>query len=151
MIIVVVWTHNLLLEHNVFIDTFLWCPEAAYGGEACRRAVEQRSLIMGTVTSASPAASSLNLLPSSTSELPKTKRTALRSNSAILELYGLLSRTTWIYGDFCIRFQVSERTLAWSSERAKPDGLFSIAPCSCSRHERRKTTGKILCAVTDCR
>ena len=81
-----VWTHNLLLEHNVFIDTFLWCPEAAYGDEARTRAVEQRSRIMGTVTSASSAASSLNLLQRSTSELPKTKRTALRSNSAIPEL-----------------------------------------------------------------
>jgi len=34
------WAHNLLLEHDVFIDTFLWCPEAAYGDEARKRAGE---------------------------------------------------------------------------------------------------------------
>ncbi|MGH3900986.1 MAG: TrmH family RNA methyltransferase [Pseudonocardiaceae bacterium] len=34
------WAHNLLLEHNSFVDTFLWCPEAAYGDEARKRAVE---------------------------------------------------------------------------------------------------------------
>ena len=37
------WAHNLLLEHDVFIDTFLWCPEAAYGDEARKRAVELAS------------------------------------------------------------------------------------------------------------
>jgi tRNA G18 (ribose-2'-O)-methylase SpoU len=34
------WANRLLLEHDVFIDTFLWCPEAAYGDEARKRAVE---------------------------------------------------------------------------------------------------------------
>jgi tRNA G18 (ribose-2'-O)-methylase SpoU len=34
------WAHKLLLENDAFIDTFLWCPEAAYGDEARRRAVE---------------------------------------------------------------------------------------------------------------
>lgn len=34
------WAHNLLLEHDSSIDTFLWCPEAAYGDEARKRAVE---------------------------------------------------------------------------------------------------------------
>ncbi|MGH3722001.1 MAG: TrmH family RNA methyltransferase [Pseudonocardiaceae bacterium] len=34
------WAHNLLLEHGAVIDTFLWCPEAAYGDEAQKRAVE---------------------------------------------------------------------------------------------------------------
>ncbi|MEO7194072.1 MAG: TrmH family RNA methyltransferase [Pseudonocardiaceae bacterium] len=37
------WAHNLLLTHNTFIDTFLWCPEAAYGDEAQKRAVELAS------------------------------------------------------------------------------------------------------------
>lgn len=37
------WAHNLLLDHDVFIDTFLWCPEAAYGDEARKRAVELAS------------------------------------------------------------------------------------------------------------
>ncbi len=37
------WAHNLLLEHNTFIDTFLWCPEAAYGDEARTRAAELAS------------------------------------------------------------------------------------------------------------
>ena len=37
------WAHNLLLEHDVFINTFLWCPEAAYGDEARKRAVEVAS------------------------------------------------------------------------------------------------------------
>ena len=37
------WAHNLLLEHDAFIDTFLWCPEAAYGDEARKRAVELAS------------------------------------------------------------------------------------------------------------
>lgn len=34
------WAHNLLLEHDVFIDTFLWCPEAAYGDQVRKRAAE---------------------------------------------------------------------------------------------------------------
>lgn len=34
------WAHNRLLEHDVFIDMFLWCPEAAYGDEAHERAAE---------------------------------------------------------------------------------------------------------------
>jgi tRNA G18 (ribose-2'-O)-methylase SpoU len=34
------WAHNRLLEHDVFIDTFLWCPAAAYGDEARKRAAE---------------------------------------------------------------------------------------------------------------
>ncbi len=37
------WAHNLLLTHDVFIDTFLWCPEAVYGDEARKRAVELAS------------------------------------------------------------------------------------------------------------
>ncbi|MBW0008951.1 MAG: hypothetical protein JO063_02335 [Pseudonocardiales bacterium] len=37
------WAHNLLLAHDAFIDTFLWCPEAAYGDEAHKRAVELAS------------------------------------------------------------------------------------------------------------
>ncbi len=37
------WAHNLLLDNDVFIDTFLWCPEAAYGDEARKRAVELAS------------------------------------------------------------------------------------------------------------
>ncbi|MGH8347617.1 MAG: TrmH family RNA methyltransferase, partial [Pseudomonas sp.] len=37
------WAHNLLLRNDVFIDTFLWCPEAAYGDEARKRAVEVAS------------------------------------------------------------------------------------------------------------
>jgi tRNA G18 (ribose-2'-O)-methylase SpoU len=32
------WAHNLLLEHDVPIDTFFWSPEAAYGDEAHKRA-----------------------------------------------------------------------------------------------------------------
>lgn len=32
------WAHNLLLEHDVTVDAFLWCPEAAYGDEARERA-----------------------------------------------------------------------------------------------------------------
>jgi TrmH family RNA methyltransferase len=28
------WAHQLLLEHETPIDTFLWCPEAAYGDQA---------------------------------------------------------------------------------------------------------------------
>ncbi|HET9255370.1 MAG TPA: TrmH family RNA methyltransferase [Pseudonocardiaceae bacterium] len=32
------WAHNLLLGNGAFIDTFLWCPEAAYGDEARTRA-----------------------------------------------------------------------------------------------------------------
>ncbi|HEY3734733.1 MAG TPA: TrmH family RNA methyltransferase [Streptosporangiaceae bacterium] len=32
------WAHNLLLKHNVGVDVFLWCPEAAYGDEARVRA-----------------------------------------------------------------------------------------------------------------
>lgn len=34
------WAHNLLLQHQTPIDTFLWCPEAAYGDEARKRAEE---------------------------------------------------------------------------------------------------------------
>ena len=34
------WAHNLLLEHDVPIDTFFWCPEAAYGDEARKRATQ---------------------------------------------------------------------------------------------------------------
>jgi tRNA G18 (ribose-2'-O)-methylase SpoU len=34
------WAHNLLLAHKVFIDTFLWCPQATYGDEARKRAAE---------------------------------------------------------------------------------------------------------------
>lgn len=37
------WAHNLLLKYDIFIDTFLWCPEAAYGDEARKRAVELAS------------------------------------------------------------------------------------------------------------
>lgn len=37
------WAHNLLLTHDAVIDTFLWCPEAAYGDEAQARAVELAS------------------------------------------------------------------------------------------------------------
>ncbi len=37
------WAHNLFLENDIFIDTFLWCPEAAYGDEARKRAVELAS------------------------------------------------------------------------------------------------------------
>jgi TrmH family RNA methyltransferase len=32
------WAHNLLLAHHVPIDTFFWCPDAAYGDEARTRA-----------------------------------------------------------------------------------------------------------------
>lgn len=32
------WAHNLLLTHETPIDTFFWCPEAAYGDEARMRA-----------------------------------------------------------------------------------------------------------------
>jgi TrmH family RNA methyltransferase len=32
------WAHNLLLEHDIPIDTFFWSPEAAYGDEAHKRA-----------------------------------------------------------------------------------------------------------------
>jgi tRNA G18 (ribose-2'-O)-methylase SpoU len=34
------WAHRLLIEHDVHIDTFYWCPEAAYGDEARARAGE---------------------------------------------------------------------------------------------------------------
>src|SRR3712207_7940590 len=34
------WAHNLLLEHDIPIDTFFWSPEAAYGDEAHKRAEE---------------------------------------------------------------------------------------------------------------
>jgi TrmH family RNA methyltransferase len=34
------WEHNVLLESNVRIDTFLWCPEAAYSDEARKRSRE---------------------------------------------------------------------------------------------------------------
>jgi TrmH family RNA methyltransferase len=34
------WAHNLLLSTGTAIDTFFWCPEAAYGDEARKRAVE---------------------------------------------------------------------------------------------------------------
>jgi tRNA G18 (ribose-2'-O)-methylase SpoU len=34
------WAHNLLLTHDTPIDTFFWCPEAAYGDEARMRAAQ---------------------------------------------------------------------------------------------------------------
>jgi TrmH family RNA methyltransferase len=34
------WAHNMLLEANAPIDTFLWCPEAIYADEAHKRAEE---------------------------------------------------------------------------------------------------------------
>ncbi len=34
------WANNLLLKHDIAIDTFFWCPEAAYGDEARKRAGE---------------------------------------------------------------------------------------------------------------
>jgi TrmH family RNA methyltransferase len=34
------WAHNLLLKYDVPIDTFFWCPEAAYGDEARTRAAQ---------------------------------------------------------------------------------------------------------------
>lgn len=34
------WAHRLLIEHDVHIDTFYWCPEAAYGDEARAKAAE---------------------------------------------------------------------------------------------------------------
>lgn len=34
------WASNLLLTNNTEIDTFFWCPEAAYGDEARKRAGE---------------------------------------------------------------------------------------------------------------
>jgi tRNA G18 (ribose-2'-O)-methylase SpoU len=37
------WANNLLLKHDVPIDTFFWCPEAAYGDEARKRAEELAS------------------------------------------------------------------------------------------------------------
>ncbi|MGS2807673.1 MULTISPECIES: TrmH family RNA methyltransferase [Nocardia] len=38
------WAHNLLLENAVDIDTFFWCPEAAYGDEARKRAEQVASI-----------------------------------------------------------------------------------------------------------
>jgi tRNA G18 (ribose-2'-O)-methylase SpoU len=32
------WAHNLLLRNGVAVDSFFWCPEAAYGDEARMRA-----------------------------------------------------------------------------------------------------------------
>jgi TrmH family RNA methyltransferase len=32
------WAHNLLLQNDIRIDCFFWCPEAAYGDEARTRA-----------------------------------------------------------------------------------------------------------------
>src|SRR5215813_7494008 len=39
------WAHNLLLKNDIEINTFFWCPEAAYGDEARTRAdqLAQRS------------------------------------------------------------------------------------------------------------
>ena len=34
------WAHNLLLDNDITIDAFFWCPEAAYGDEARERASE---------------------------------------------------------------------------------------------------------------
>jgi TrmH family RNA methyltransferase len=34
------WAHNLLLTHGTPIETFFWCPEAAYGDEARTRAAQ---------------------------------------------------------------------------------------------------------------
>ncbi|MFB8084938.1 TrmH family RNA methyltransferase [Streptomyces sp. NPDC055992] len=34
------WAHNLLLAKDTHVDTFFWCPEAAYGDEARKRAEE---------------------------------------------------------------------------------------------------------------
>ncbi|MCW5254643.1 MULTISPECIES: TrmH family RNA methyltransferase [unclassified Streptomyces] len=34
------WAHNLLLANDTYVDTFFWCPEAAYGDEARKRAEE---------------------------------------------------------------------------------------------------------------
>jgi tRNA G18 (ribose-2'-O)-methylase SpoU len=34
------WANNLLLEHDVPLEAFFWCPEAAYGDEARKRALE---------------------------------------------------------------------------------------------------------------
>ena len=34
------WEHNLLLASAARLDTFLWCPEAAYSDEARTRAPE---------------------------------------------------------------------------------------------------------------
>jgi tRNA G18 (ribose-2'-O)-methylase SpoU len=34
------WAHNLLLQNDVPVDSFFWCPEAAYGDEARKRAGE---------------------------------------------------------------------------------------------------------------
>jgi TrmH family RNA methyltransferase len=34
------WAHNVLLDLGVPIDTFLWCPEAAYADEAFVRSVQ---------------------------------------------------------------------------------------------------------------
>lgn len=32
--------HNIVLEHGVRVDTFFWCPEAAYSAEAGKRSAE---------------------------------------------------------------------------------------------------------------
>ncbi|APU13100.1 rRNA methylase [Actinoalloteichus sp. GBA129-24] len=37
------WAHNLLLNNDVTVDAFFWCPEAAYGDEARKRADELMS------------------------------------------------------------------------------------------------------------
>jgi len=34
------WAHNVVLELGAAVDTFLWCPEAAYSDEARSRSVE---------------------------------------------------------------------------------------------------------------
>ena len=34
------WAHNLLLRHDTPVEVFLWCPEAAHGDEARKRAEE---------------------------------------------------------------------------------------------------------------
>ncbi|MCT2588292.1 TrmH family RNA methyltransferase [Actinophytocola gossypii] len=34
------WAHNLLLNTDTHIDSFFWCPEAAYGNEAVKRSEE---------------------------------------------------------------------------------------------------------------
>jgi TrmH family RNA methyltransferase len=34
------WAHNVVLDLHAAIDTFLWCPEAAYSDEARQRSVE---------------------------------------------------------------------------------------------------------------
>lgn len=34
------WAHKVILETNTHVDTFFWCPEAAYSNEAHGRSVE---------------------------------------------------------------------------------------------------------------